>query len=257
MIEVSDLSFGYSDRNVLSDINFTAPVGKITVIIGPNGCGKSTLLKNLCGLLKPKRGEIRIFGRSIKAYSPKLLAQQLAYLAQGRPIPDITVERMVLHGRFPYLNYPRRYRSQDIQIARRAMERMGIIDLAEVNLPSLSGGIRQKVYIAMALAQDTPIILFDEPTTYLDVSQQLKIMAYARDLCREGKTVIMVLHDLSMALQMSDQLIVMKEGQIVVQGSPEEIFLSGYLPDVFEIEIGRVQVENKWQYYYREREAIQ
>ena len=256
MIEVSDLSFGYSSRNVLSDIHFTASAGQITVIIGPNGCGKSTLLKMLCGILVPRSGEIRIHGRGIAEYNTKLLAQQVAYLAQSRPIPDISVERMVLHGRFPYLNYPRRYRIQDFQIARSAMERMGILDLAETALPALSGGIRQKVYIAMALAQDTPIILFDEPTTYLDVSHQLRIMAYARDLCREGKTVVMVLHDLSMALQMADHLIVMNRGRIVVQGSPEEIFLSGHLTDVFGIEIRRIWVENSWQYYYKEREEV-
>lgn len=250
MIKASGLSSGYPGKTVLSSVDITIPAGKVTMIVGPNGCGKSTLLKTLCGLLPVQSGEIQLSGRNINEYSPKLLAQQLAYLPQSRPIPDITVERMVLHGRFPYLSYPRRYRTQDLQIARGAMERMGILELAQTPLPALSGGQRQKVYIAMALAQDTPIVLLDEPTTYLDVSHQLQMMEHARFLCREGKTVVMVLHDLSMALQVADQLIVMDRGRIVQQGRPEEIFTSQCLDAVFGVSFGRVQTKSGWHYYY-------
>ena len=250
MINISELSAGYPGKPVLADVDLAIPAGKLTIIVGPNGCGKSTLLKTLCGLLPMQKGEIRVSGKNITEYTPKMLARQIAYLAQSRPVPEITVEHMVLHGRFPYLGYPRRYRPQDLAAARRAMEQMGLLELAETPLSVLSGGTRQKVYIAMALAQDTPIVLLDEPTTYLDISHQLQMMAHARELCRAGKTVVMVLHDISMALQTADQLVVMEHGRVVRQGEPQEVFASGCLDAVFGVHIDRVSAKNGWHYYY-------
>ena len=250
MIKVSGLFSGYPGRNVLSGVDMNVPASSLTVIVGPNGCGKSTLLKTLRGILPPQEGEILLNGQSITDYSPKMLARQVAYLAQSRPVPDITVERLVLHGRFPYLSYPRRYRPRDLQIAHDAMERMNVLELAQMPLAALSGGTRQKVYIAMVLAQDTPIVLLDEPTTYLDVSHQLQMMEHARFLCREGKTVVMVLHDLSMALQTADRLIVMDGGRVVRQGVPQDIFASRCLNGVFGAEFGRVETKSGWHYYY-------
>ena len=250
MVKVSGLSSGYSGKDVLSGIDLTLSPGELTILVGPNGCGKSTLLKTLCGLLPAKSGEILLNGEHIAAYSSRQLAQQVSYLAQSRPVSDISVEHMVLHGRFPYLSYPRRYRQQDLEIARRAMDQLGISEFAAMPLSTLSGGTRQKVYIAMALAQDTPIVLLDEPTTYLDIAHQLQMMEHARFLCRQGKTVVMVLHDISMALQTADRLIVMNDGRILQQGKPEDVFASGCLDAVFGVHIGRVPITNGWHYYY-------
>ena len=250
MINITNLCTGYSSKEILHQINLTIPSGKITVIVGPNGCGKSTLLKTLCGILPIQSGTISLDGQDINTFPPQMLARQISYLAQSRQIPDITVQRMVLHGRFPYLSYPRRYRKEDLLIAENAIHRMGITELADTPLSHLSGGTRQKVYIAMALAQDTPVILFDEPTTYLDISHQLQTMEHARFLSKEGKTVVMVLHDLSMALQVADQLIVMNNGAIVKQGTTQEIYDSGCLDEVFGVKVNRLQTTTGWHYYY-------
>ena len=250
MINITNLCTGYSSEEILHHVNLTIPSGKITVIVGPNGCGKSTLLKTLCGILPIQTGTISLDGQNLNAFTPQTLAHRISYLAQSRQVPDISVQRMVLHGRFPYLSYPRRYRKEDFQIASDAMNRMGITDLAEVPLSQLSGGTRQKVYIAMALAQNTPIILFDEPTTYLDISHQLQTMEHARFLSNEGKTVVMVLHDLSMALQIADQIVVMNQGMIINQGTVQDIYDSGCLDQVFRIKLARIQTRTGWHYYY-------
>ena len=190
MIEIKNLCAGYSGCEVLHDFSTTFKKGKVTAIIGPNGCGKSTLLKSLIRLNPPMSGEILVDGQNFETLNSSELAQKVAYIAQSRKTPDISVRRMVLHGRFAYLKYPRRYRSQDYAIADRVMEKVGIEALADKNVSELSGGTQQKVYIAMALAQDTPAILMDEPTVFLDISYQLKTLKMAKSLAREGKTVV-------------------------------------------------------------------
>lgn len=250
MIELTDLSVGYPGVPVLSHVDLTLPEGQITVLAGPNGCGKSTLLKAIAGIHPHTAGSVHIRGEDIRALSPNQLARLAAYLPQNRPVPDITALRMVLHGRFPYLSYPRRYRQEDLNIARACLARMGIADLADCPMHTLSGGTRQKVYLAMALAQDTPVILMDEPTTFLDLSHQLRTMEQAALLAREGKTVVMVLHDLSMALQTAHQLAVFHQGRLVQSGTPEEVFCSGCLETVFGVPIRRFSTGSGWQYYY-------
>lgn len=255
MIEVSGLSAGYPGRPVLREISLSIPRGSLTVIVGPNGCGKSTLLKTLCGILPAQTGEILLSGKPLSAYSAVQRARTVSYLTQSRPVSGLTAEQMVLHGRFPYLRYPRRYRAEDLAIARQAMTQMGILELADQPLATLSGGTRQKVYLAMALAQDTPIVLLDEPTTYLDISHQLQMLSHARALCRAGKTVVMVLHDLSAALQTADRVVVMGEGRVVRQGGAEEIFASGCLDAAFGVHVARVPAQNGWHYYYETKGA--
>ena len=250
MIEIRNLRAGYSGKTILHELSAVIPDSGLTVIIGPNGCGKTTLLKTLCGILPAESGEILLNGQNIRTLQPKLLARQIAYLSQSRQIPDITVKRMVLHGRFPYLSYPRHYRPEDLRIAEKAMVQMGISDLADTPLATLSGGQRQKVYIAMALAQDTPTVLLDEPTTFLDISQQLQTMAHARALSDSGKTVVMILHDLSLALQNADSILLMDRGQVIMQGTPEEVYASGSLETVFGVKIGRTRTPQGWQYYF-------
>lgn len=251
MIEIKNLSAGYEQGNVLFDVNMEIPDGRVTVIVGPNGCGKSTLLKTLMGMNERSCGEILMDGEDIRIFSPRELAQKIAYLSQNKQIPELTAERLVLHGRFPYLSYPRRYRKEDLEIVYQAMERMGVRDLAEHPMNTLSGGTRQKIYIAMALAQDTPVIAMDEPTAFLDISYQLQMMEQAVKLAESGKTVIMVLHDLSLAMQTADYLVVMKDGQVVHQGSPEDVYASGCMNKVFGIEVNRIRTPDGWQYYYK------
>lgn len=250
MLEIHNLTSGYSGKNILTQFSATIRAQQITVLLGPNGCGKSTLLKSICGILPPKEGQILWQQQDFRQLSPKQLAQTVAYLAQSRRVPDITVRQLVLHGRFPYLSYPRKYRKIDQEIADSVMEKMHISHLAEKSLASLSGGQRQKTYIAMALAQDTPIILLDEPTTYLDVNHQLQTMEQAKQLRADGKTVVMVLHDLNQALQIADEVILMNRGNLVMQGTPEEIYDSGKLNQVFSVGIRRFPTDYGWQYYW-------
>jgi len=250
MLELCGLCAGYGAKQVLHDVSLDIPAGKVTVIVGPNGCGKSTLLKTLAGLLPKTSGTVRIDGQDTAKLSPRQLAQQLSYLPQDRQIPDITALRMVLHGRFPYLSYPRRYRQEDLEAARAAMEKMGIADLQDAPVSTLSGGTRQKVYIAMALAQDTPVILMDEPTTFLDISHQLQTMQQARQLAETGKTVVLVLHDLLLAMQHADRIAVMEDGRTVQAGSPETVLDSGCVERVFGVRLCRFRTECGWKYYY-------
>lgn len=249
MIEITGLRAGYPGKPVLRDVSLTFPSGELSVVIGPNGCGKSTLLKSVCGVLKPAAGEVLLDGAPFHTLPHP--ARRVAYLPQHRPTPDITAERLVLHGRFPYLSYPRRYGRGDVAIARKALEQMGLSEVADAPVASLSGGMRQKVYLAMILAQDTPAVLLDEPTTYLDVSHQLHTMAHARALCAAGKTVVMVLHDLSLALRSAERLAVLERGTVACAGRPEEIFQSGVLDRVFGVEVRRVETPDGWQYYCR------
>ena len=249
MLEVKSLCAGYSDTHVLEHVDFRIPSGKVTVILGPNGCGKSTLLKALCGIIPADSGQVVLDGENILTLPQRQLAQRVAYLAQSRQIPDITVERLVLHGRFPYLGYPRRYRKEDYAIADAAMKTMGVAELADELVQNLSGGQRQKVYIAMALAQDTPVILLDEPTTYLDISHQLQLMQQARMLAAQGKTVAMIIHDLPHAFQTADHMILMQEGKIVADGTPEQIYASGMISSVFGVRLCRTGTEGGWRYY--------
>lgn len=250
MIELQNVSAGYPGTPVLSDISITLPKGKVTVVLGPNGCGKSTLLKAIIRINPHSSGKILVGGEDISAISQQELARKVTYMAQNRQVPGITAMQMVLHGRFPYLSYPRRYRPEDKRIAESCLEKLGILDLKSVSMSKISGGQRQKVYIAMALAQDTPVVLMDEPTTFLDVSHQMQTMKQARFLADSGKTVVMVLHDLPLAMQTADYLAVMEKGKLVRFGESEEVFTSSCLNRVFGVNVNRFRTERGWQYYY-------
>ena len=252
MLEIQNLTAGYGRQEILHNISLMAPAGAVTVLVGANGCGKSTLLKTIAGIHSPTGGQIHLDGENLRKLDVKSLARRVAYLPQSRQIPAITAQRLVLHGRFPYLSYPRRYRTEDLEIARWAMAALGIADLADRPLDTLSGGQRQKVYIAMALAQDTPVVMMDEPTNFLDIAHQMQMMTQARFLADSGKTVVLVLHDLSMALRHADHLAVMQDGYILMQGSPEAVFASGCLDDAFGVRVQRTETADGWQYYYKE-----
>ena len=250
MIDVINLCTGYEKKQVLHNICVSFPKGKITVLIGPNGCGKSTLLKTFVRINSHTSGEIWIQEKSIESYSSNELAKQIAYLPQKKQTPDISVRRMVLHGRFPYLHYPRKYREEDIVMAKHALARVGLSAFEEENINRLSGGMQQNVYIAMALAQDTQTILLDEPTTYLDISHQLRLMKMMRTLADEGKTIIMVLHDLSQAFRVADKLVVLKEGKVLATGTPKQMYENKkhIITDTFDVEMERIETKTGWHY---------
>lgn len=252
MLEIKGLSAGYPGKTVLKNVSFSAPAGQITAILGPNGCGKTTLLKAICGILPLTGGQVLLDGQDVLSLPRKLLARNIAYLAQSRQIPEITTERLVLHGRFPYLRYPRRYRPEDYAAAADAMDRLGITDLKDTPVEQLSGGQRQKVYIAMALAQNTPVIALDEPTTYLDAAHQLQTLRQARELAAQGKTVVMVLHDLSQGLRTADRVVLMDAGCVIAQGTPEDVYASKKLDAVFGVKLRRTETDSGWQYYCEE-----
>ncbi len=252
MIEIQHLSAGYAGKAILRDISLTFPQGQITVIAGPNGCGKSTLLRTVLKLLPKLEGRIFYDGIDSDTLSGREIALHAAFLAQSRNVPEITAERMVLHGRFPHLSFPRHYGPGDKEIVVRAMETAGAAGLEHRLVSQLSGGQRQRVYLAMALAQETNTIFMDEPTTFMDVRHQLDTMKTARALAQQGKALVMVLHDLCLALQTADRLVILDQGQIRIQGTPEEVLSSGVLREVFGVCIRRVKTDHGWRCYYDE-----
>lgn len=251
MIQLCKLRAGYPGREVLHDVSLSFLPGEVLVLVGPNGCGKSTLLRAANGLLPTSGGQVLLDGVCLEQCSPRQIAQKAAYLPQSRAVPNITARRMVLHGRFPYLSYPRRYRREDHQIVQQALQWVGAEDIADRLLTQLSGGQRQKVYLAMALAQDTQTILMDEPTTYLDVRHQLEVMDLARKLADQGKAVVLVLHDLCLAMRYADRIALLSNGQILCSGTPEQVYRNGSLDPVMGVRLCRVETGDGWQYYCR------
>lgn len=249
MIALKDLTVGYHGEALLSQVNLEFPQGQVTVLLGPNGCGKSTLLRTVLGLLPPLSGEIFYDGEPISSLSGGAVARKAAYMAQNHTVPSIVAQRMVLHGRFPYLSFPRKYRKEDHEAVRRALETAGGLDLSNRPMQELSGGQRQKVYLAMALAQETGTILMDEPTTWLDIRHQLEVMATARALAESGRAVGLVSHDLCLALRTADRVAVLAQGGLQLAAPPEEAFASGVLDLAFGVQVRRVETPTGWQYY--------
>ena len=250
MIELSHISIGYGIKIILNDVSVAFEKGKLTSIIGANGCGKSTLLKTILGILPSKSGNVTIDGARLKEMSRNDIARRIAYLSQEKNTPDMTVEQLVLHGRFPHLSYPRRYTDKDRVIAVGVMEQMGIVEYAHKPLYSLSGGMKQNSYIAMALAQETDYILLDEPTTYLDIAHQLELMKILRRLADSGKGIVAVMHDLPMAFTFSDKIILINDGRIVDDERPEKIYERNVIDKVFGIALDRSKDGRSYSYKY-------
>ena len=228
MLELRNVTAGYGEKLILHDISLDFPQGIVTAILGPNGSGKSTLLKAAAGLLPLASG-------AVVAEEPR--ARHVAYLPQSRRVPEMTVRQLVLQGRYPWLGWPRRYGEKDHELARRAMERLEVAGLADRPLAELSGGTRQKCYLAMTLAQDTEVLLLDEPTSFLDPAHQLRLMALCRELAAEGKAVAVVLHDLPLALRFADRVAVMDAGRLLMVDSPAGLLKSGLLEKTFAVKI--------------------
>lgn len=251
MMELNHITAGYGEEDILKDISLAFPTGQVTVLVGPNGCGKSTLLRVAAQLMPQHSGEILLRGENAALLSRKELARQVALLPQSRPVAGITVGALVLHGRFPYLGYPRKYTAADHAAANLAMAQCDVAHLAQRQVSKLSGGQRQKVYLAMAMAQDTPFLLLDEPTTFLDIAHQLELAQQARDLAQAGKGVVMVLHDLNMALTCADRVAVMEHGQLRGTGTPKDVFDSGVLEQVFRVHAHRTVLNGgQTQYFF-------
>lgn len=235
MLKLDKLSAGYHGQVVIHELTHTFEQGKITAIIGPNGSGKSTILKAVSGLCQIYGGTIYLGAIKKQQLKKNLFFQQVSYLPQSHTAGAITVARLVLHGRFPHLKYPRHYSPKDYECCDRAMKQMGIESLKDKKAEELSGGERQKAYIAMALAGEMEVYLFDEPTTYLDVRYQMEMLETMRLLRQQGKTVLVVLHDLNHALQTADEIILLDQGRKVFSGTPKEAVEGKQIDQVFHV----------------------
>ncbi|MGN1307288.1 MAG: ABC transporter ATP-binding protein [Faecousia sp.] len=255
MIQLKNLSTGYGGTTVVKNVSLDFLPGEVLVLLGPNGSGKSTLLKAALGLLPAMEGEVLYDGKELRRMKRKEIAQKAAFLTQSRNTPSIQALRMVLHGRFPYLSYPRHYGKQDYAIARAAMDATGSREHEDTDVTCLSGGQRQSVYLAMALAQETQTVFMDEPTTYLDINRQLQIMQTARKLAKAGKAVVLVLHDLPLALREADRIAVFEQGSLLCCDTPEAVFKSGVAERVFGVGVHRFDTPHGAQYYCTSKEA--
>lgn len=229
-----DLRLAYDDRVVVDGLSVEIPPGSFTVVIGPNACGKSTLLRALARTLTPRAGRVLLDGTPLSELHTKEVARRLALLPQSPLAPDaITVEDLVARGRFPYQRLFRQWSAEDAAAVAAAMTATGVTDLADRAVNELSGGQRQRVWLAMALAQDTPLLLLDEPTTFLDIAHQYEVLDLCAQLHEEGRTLVAVLHDLNQAARYATHLIAMEGGRIAAQGSPADVLTADRVRDVF------------------------
>lgn len=249
MLETVNLCAGYGKKQILHGVNIAFEYGKITAVTGPNASGKSTLLKAIMRLADIQSGSVMLDGKNADTLSVPEFARLVSYLPQSRNVPDITASRMALHGRFPYLSYPRRYSEKDYEAVEAALEKMGISDVAQQSLCNLSGGTRQKVYIATALVQDTQTVIMDEPAASLDIAHTLQLMKLAGELAESGKAVVIVLHDLPLALKYAHRIAVMDNGRIAAFGTPQEIVQCGCIKKVFSVELKSTVCDGETQYF--------
>lgn len=237
IIETRNLSLAYDKEKIIEDLNLKIPEGEITIFIGGNGSGKSTLLNSMARLLKPVGGSVELEGEDINQLSTKEVAKKLAFLPQSSTVPEgITVRKLVEQGRYPYQKWYQTASDRDQKIVEKAMTDTGVLELAERNLSSLSGGQRQRAWLAMILAQDTDIILLDEPTTYLDLSHQVDLLDLLSELNqKDQRTIIMVLHDLNLACRYADHIVAVKDKDVFAQGKPEEVIDEEVIKEVFNL----------------------
>lgn len=237
-LETRNIDVAYEGHKIIEEMNLMIPKGQITVIIGPNGCGKSTLLKALARIIKPDKGEIILNDLALSQQSTKEIAKQMAILPQSPEAPGgMTVEELIAYGRYPHQSGFGRLQEADKQVIDWALEATGITALRNRPLDALSGGQRQRVWIALAVAQETDLILLDEPTTYLDLAHQLEVLQLLHALNQEEeRTIVMVLHDLNLAARFADNMIAMKDGQIVKYGPANEVMEKEVLREVFNID---------------------
>ncbi|VEF49722.1 ABC transporter [Bacillus freudenreichii] len=234
-IQTDSLTLSYGDRIIIDELNLTIPKGEITVFIGANGCGKSTLLRSIARLLKPKGGSVLFTGKDIAKLPTKEVAKRMAILPQSPTAPEgLSVLQLVKQGRYPYQTWLKQWSKEDEAIVKKALEATGMLDFMDRPVDELSGGQRQRAWIAMTLAQDTDILLLDEPTTYLDMTHQIEILDLLFDLNeKEGRTVVMVLHDLNLACRYAHNIVAIRDQKVYAQGRPEAVVNCKLVQDVF------------------------
>lgn len=233
-----NLTLSYGDREVVHDLDLAIPAGQITAIVGANGCGKSTVLRALARLLKPRSGSVLLDGEEIHHLPSREVARRLGLLPQSPTAPEgIVVADLIGRGRHPHQRFLARWSAEDYAAVADALDATGIADLAERAVDELSGGQRQRVWIAMALAQQTDILLLDEPTTFLDVTHQIEVLDLLTDLNRtRGTTIVMVLHDLNLAARYADRLVAVCEGRIHASGAPTAVITPTIVGEVFGLD---------------------
>lgn len=237
-LSTEKLTLAYDETIVVDQMSLEFPVGRITALVGGNGSGKSTLLKGLARILKPRAGAAYLDGKAIHAQATRRMAQEIAILPQGPEAPEgLTVKELVLYGRFPYRRPLTGIRPEDRSAVDRALELTDMRELAERPMDALSGGQRQRAWIAMALAQDTAVLLLDEPTTFLDMAHQLEVLHLLESLNRqEGRTIVMVLHDLNQASRFAHHIVGIVDGRVVTQGPPAKVMEPETFRRVFGVE---------------------
>ena len=237
-IRVQNLSVAYDKTTIIEEMNLSIPKGKVSIIIGGNGCGKSTLLKTIARINKPKCGEIFINNQDIKKIKEKDIAKEVAFLPQGPVCPSgLKVRELVAYGRFPHQKMIGGLTTHDQEMIDWAIKQTGLSDFADREVECLSGGQRQRAWIAMTLAQETEIIMLDEPTTYLDLSYQLEVLEILERLNKEKQiTVVVVLHEINNAFRFADHIIALKKGEIVCEGRPIEVITKENLKEIYGIE---------------------
>ncbi|WP_046502684.1 ABC transporter ATP-binding protein [Streptomyces odonnellii] len=232
------LTLAYEDRTVVHELELAVPDGQVTVIVGPNACGKSTTLRALGRLLKPRGGSVLLDGTELARIPTKRIARSIGLLPQSPVAPEaITVADLVARGRQPHQHWWQQWSDEDERAVTEAMTRTNVSALADRPVDELSGGQRQRVWIAMALAQETDLLLLDEPTTFLDIAHQVEVLDLVRRLNHEqGRTVVIVLHDLNQAARYADHLVAMKSGRVIAEGTPGEVVTAELVREVFGLE---------------------
>ncbi len=235
-LSARELTLRYGERVVSTRLSLDVPDGAFTAVVGPNACGKSTLLRALVRLLAPADGEVVLDGRAVGRYPGKVLARSLGFLPQDPLAPEgISVRQLVTRGRFPHQSLLSMWSETDAEAVAEAMDTAGVADLVDRPVQELSGGQRQRVWVAMVLAQRTPYLLLDEPTSFLDVAHQYRLLGLLAGLRDEGRTVIAVLHDINQACRYADHLVAMRDGRVVAEGAPAEIVDAALLKEVFDL----------------------
>ncbi|AWE49506.1 MULTISPECIES: ABC transporter ATP-binding protein [Streptomyces] len=234
-LSADNVTLAYDQRVIAEQLSVEIPDHSFTVIVGPNACGKSTLLRALSRMLKPAEGRVLLDGKAIQSIPPKKVARTLGLLPQSSIAPDgITVADLVGRGRYPHQGILRQWSAEDERVVRESMEQTGVAELADRYVDELSGGQRQRVWIAMALAQQTPLLLLDEPTTYLDIQHQIDVLDLCAELHEEqGRTLVAVLHDLNHAARYATHLIALREGRVVAEGAPGDVVTAELVEEVF------------------------
>ncbi len=238
LLSTRRLTLAYNGTPIILNLDLAIPAGKITALVGPNGCGKSTLLQGLARLLKPRAGTVYLDSADIFKLSTTAVAKRLGILPQGPVAPEgLTVRDLVAQGRYPYQNWLQQWSKEDERLVEQALVTTGMAPLADRALDTLSGGQRQRAWIAMVLAQETEILLLDEPTTFLDLAHQVEVLDLLYELNQaEGRTIVMVLHDLNQACRYADSLVAMRKGHVWTQGVPAQVMTEVMVREVFGLE---------------------